>query len=288
MSILQRTPEWRRARAKRITGSRIAAILGHSPYQTRRQLLSEMVREAHGLFAEVDSPAMRWGREHESVAFDNFVMHFAGLDDQFTLGGWYELGEAYGFSPDAVTATYLLELKAPYSQRLPILPDPHYVDQCQLGMMVCDRPVTYLHYWTPVQTRTFFLERDPLWEERARVEVEDFLYDLRKALAAPEEWLTVERDDVAWLGEVTRYKRCSEALRAAEEAMKDARRDLLALTGEQSTRGAGVRVTWAPRIGNVNWKAIAAAHNITQEEQDAYRGEAKQVATITVEQAEQQ
>jgi hypothetical protein len=287
MSILQRTPEWRRARASRITGSRIAVILGHSPYQSRRQLLGEMVREAHGLFEERDSPAMRWGREHESTAFDNFVMHFAGLDDQFTLGGWYELGEAYGFSPDAVTATYLLELKAPYSQRLPAEPDLHYVDQCRLGMLVCNRPRAYLHYWTPAMSRTFTIERDPEWEAMAAAEVEAFMVELRKALAAPEEWLVVERDDMAWLGEATRYKRCAEALKAAEEAMKDARRDLLALTDEQSTRGAGVRVTWAPRAGNVNWKAIAEAHNITQEEQDAYRGKTKQVATITIVPAEQ-
>ena len=93
--IEQRTAEWHDARIGRITGSRIGAVLGHSPWQSRKQLLADMVREALGERVERDSPAMRWGRDHEQEALDDFVLKCAGLDDDIAYGGWYVLSPSH-------------------------------------------------------------------------------------------------------------------------------------------------------------------------------------------------
>ena len=65
----QRTEEWFEARKLRLTGSRIGAILGLSPWQTPDDVLRAMVREYHGAPSEfVDNPAVQHGRDNEQRA----------------------------------------------------------------------------------------------------------------------------------------------------------------------------------------------------------------------------
>ena len=65
----QRSPEWFEARKGKITGSRIAGILGVSPFQTPDSVMREMVREWHGLPPEfTGNIATRWGEDHEDDA----------------------------------------------------------------------------------------------------------------------------------------------------------------------------------------------------------------------------
>lgn len=286
--IIQRTPEWRAARAGRITGSRIATVLGRNPYQSRRQLISEMVREHHGIFDERDAPPLSWGRDHEGVALDDFAAKHAGFDDELIIGGWLTVGDTLGFSPDArCPGKYLVELKAPFSQTIPNIPPEHYSDQCQLGMAVANLPRAALHFWTPKESRTFWLEADEEWRRQALVEVGAFMVELRKALQEPEQWIVAERDDGLWLGEAWAYKQANKAFKAAKKDLDDAKERLLKLCNNAPARGGGVVVNWKERSGSVNWAALAKAHNISQEEQDATRGESTRYAEVTISKPEQ-
>ena len=53
--IQQRTAEWQQQRTMRITGSRVGAILGLSPWQKPKDVLREMVRQYHGAPSEFNA-----------------------------------------------------------------------------------------------------------------------------------------------------------------------------------------------------------------------------------------
>lgn len=281
----QRTPQWLDARIGRVTGSRIGAVLGHSPWQSRKQLLADMVREALGERVERDSPAMRWGREHEQDALDDFVLKCASLDDDIAYGGWYvREGDAYvGYSPDGyVPGSYLIEVKAPYSQRLPEEVPEHYRDQVQLGMYVMDLPEAALHFWTPTASKTFYLLRDPAWWDAALPQISAFLADFRHALMRPNEYLTDERRDAAWREAARRYVYFLSRQKEAETAVAEAKAALEALAGGNPAEGAGVKLDYVERAGSVDYKRLLAEYHISKEQTDAFRSKPTRYARISV------
>lgn len=283
--LQQRTPEWLDARIGRITGSRIGAVLGHSPWQTRKQLLAEMVRETLGERVERDSPAMKWGREHEQDAIDDFRLNVADMDDEIIEGGWYTLeGDAYvGYSPDAhVAGRYLIEVKAPFNQKLPDAIPDHYRDQCQLGMHVMGLDECALHYWTPSASQTFFLTREPAWWEAALPQISAFLSDYRRAVLTPNEYLLDERRDSEWTLAAREYVFHLSRQKEAEAAVAAAKAKLESLAGGNPAEGGGVRLEYVERAGTVDWKKLAKTLEISQETQDAYRSKPTRYARVTV------
>ena len=281
--ISQLSDEWFQARIGRITGSRIGAVLGHSPWQTRNQLLKEMVAEAMGNPVREDSDAMRWGRDHEGPALQNFQ---SSLDagDELVLGGWYELGSDIGFSPDAhVPGKLLVEIKCPFNFIIPPEPPAHYVDQCQLGLRVMGLDEAALHYWTPRGAETFFLIRDETWGELALPRIADFLAEYRAALLDPATWTQEERDDVQWAIAVNAYRAAKQAVDEATAFLEAARDVLLDLTDGRTSHGLGTKVEWLTRKGAVQWARLAKDYRISTTQQDAYRGESTRYARITEE-----
>ena len=78
--IQQRTPEWQEQRKLRITGSRLGAVLGLSPWQKPKDVLREMVRQYHGLPSEfVGGPHIDHGVNNEKNALLCF-MRKSGLN----------------------------------------------------------------------------------------------------------------------------------------------------------------------------------------------------------------
>jgi putative phage-type endonuclease len=283
--LQQRTPEWHAARVGRITGSRIAAVLGHSPWQSRKALLAEMVREALGENIRRDSPAMAWGRDHEDAALADFEMTVADLDDEIIPGGWYTLpDDAYlGYSPDAhVPGKYLVEIKCPFNRVLPDDVPAHYADQVQLGMHVMDLPECALHFWTPAESKTFFVRRDPAWWDAAQPQVSAFLADFRAAVLTPAQYLTNERRDPEWLDAACQYVYRKSVADEAAAALDEAKKKLESLAYYAPAEGGGVRLEYVERAGSVDWKRLAKTLEITQETQDAYRGKSTTYARISV------
>lgn len=135
----QGSKEWRKARTGRITGSRVGAILGLSPWQKPADILREMVREYHGAESEfVENPAVQWGRDNEARALLAF-MRETGLNVEKC--GFFPYGDRMGASPDGLTSDGgVLELKVPYGLRnggefKPLSEQPHYAAQVQMEML---------------------------------------------------------------------------------------------------------------------------------------------------------
>jgi predicted phage-related endonuclease len=76
----QGTIEWRQQRVGRVTASRVGAILGISPFTSRKALLKEMVKEAMGEIHENDAPPLRWGREKEPDARSEYQALYCSED----------------------------------------------------------------------------------------------------------------------------------------------------------------------------------------------------------------
>lgn len=143
----QRSEEWFESRKGRITGSRVGAILGMSPWQKPADVLRAMVREYHGAPSEfLGSVATDHGNNNEQRALLAF-MRESGL--QVEQCGFFAYGELMGASPDGLTDDGgVLELKVPYSLRnggefKPLAEQPHYFAQVQMETLASGRNHAY-------------------------------------------------------------------------------------------------------------------------------------------------
>lgn len=180
----QRTPEWFDQRKSRITGSRVGAILGLSPWQKPADVLRAMVREYHGAPTEfTGNPATDHGNNNEQRALLAF-MRESGL--QVEQCGFFPYGELMGASPDGLTDDGgVLELKVPFGLRneqdakfKPLSEQVHYSCQVQMEMLAAGRSHAYFaqyvapkgdplsHDYVPEQMKIERVESDPEWLDR--------------------------------------------------------------------------------------------------------------------------
>lgn len=180
----QRTQEWFEQRKSRITGSRVGAILGLSPWQKPADVLRAMVREYHGAESEfLGSVATDHGNNNEQRALLVF-MRESGLGVEQC--GFFAYGELMGASPDGLTSDGgVLELKVPFGLRndqqaqfKPLEDQPHYASQVQMEMLAAGRTHAYFaqyvapkgdplsHDYVPEQISIERVEADPDWLDR--------------------------------------------------------------------------------------------------------------------------
>lgn len=180
----QRTTEWHEQRKGRITGSRVGAILGLSPWQKPADVLRAMVREYHGAETEfTGNPATDHGNNNEQRALLAF-MRESGL--QVEQCGFFPYGELMGASPDGLTDDGgVLELKVPFGLRneqdakfKPLSEQVHYSCQVQMEMLAAGRSHAYFaqyvapkgdplsHDYVPEQIKIERVEADPEWLDK--------------------------------------------------------------------------------------------------------------------------
>src|SRR5690554_370973 len=145
--IEQRSKGWHEQRKMRITGSRVGAILGLSPWQKPEQVMREMVRDYHEYPSElVGGTHIDHGVNNEQRALLCF-MRETGLNVEQC--GFFEYGDRMGASPDGLTSDGgVLELKVPYGLRnggefKPLSEQPHYACQVQMEMLSTGRKHAY-------------------------------------------------------------------------------------------------------------------------------------------------
>lgn len=200
--IPQQTAEWQQQRTMRITGSRIGAILGLSPWQKPGDVIREMVRQYHGAESEfVENPATQHGRHNEQRALLAF-MRETGLEVEQC--GFFEYGDRMGASPDGLTSDGgVLELKVPFGLRnggdfKPLSEQPHYYAQVQMEMLTTGRLHAYFAQYiapkgdplafdyVPEQIDIERVEADPDWIESVLPQIDIFYNRLLAELDNPE------------------------------------------------------------------------------------------------------
>jgi len=237
----QRTPAWHAQRAGRITGSRVGAILGLSPWQTRADVLRAMVREHHGAPSEfTGNPATDHGNANEQRALLCF-MRQTGLSVEQC--GFFPYG-GMGASPDGLTNDGgVLELKVPFGLRnaqqaefKPLADQPHYAAQVQLEMLAAGREHAYFAQYVapkgdslsfdyvPEQMHVERVEIDPTWIDRVLPDLSAFHDLLLSELDNPEHLeplrVSIDTEDVAAkLAELDMLRKRQKEDEAAEKAI---------------------------------------------------------------------
>lgn len=200
--IEQRSKEWHEQRKLRITGSRVGAILGLSPWQKPADVMREMVRDYHGYPSEfVGGPHIDHGVNNEQRALLCF-MRESGLNVEQC--GFFEYGDRMGASPDGLTSDGgVLELKVPYGLRnggefKSLAGQPHYECQVQMEMLSAGRKHAYFaqyiapkgdplsHDYVPEQISIERVELDPAWIDSVLPAVNEFYAQLMLELDNPD------------------------------------------------------------------------------------------------------
>jgi putative phage-type endonuclease len=263
-------------RSGRITASRVAGILGLSKYQTRDEVLREMVRQALGAEPEfAGNEATAYGNDHEEdarTAYEALTGNLV-LDAQDFVQ--HPDIEWLGVSPDGcVGADGLVEIKCPmrayYTTAAQV---PHYVAQMQLQMACTGRAWTDFVIWRSygqadrLGVDPLIVERvpaDPDWLPSHLAALSEFHREFLEIVADPakaEPFLTSpERSDPEWAQAAVEFFAADEAVAEAGRRLDRAKARLKELAGDRSAKGCGVAVSRSERSGSVDWKAVAGKY----------------------------
>lgn len=273
--IPQQTAEWQQQRTMRITGSRIGAILGLSPWQKPDDVIREMVRQYHGAESEfVENPATQHGRHNEQRALLAF-MRETGLDVEQC--GFFEYGDRMGASPDGLTSDGgVLELKVPYGLRnggdfKPLKDQPHYEAQVQMELLATGR--THAHFaqyiapkgdplafdYVPEQIDIERVEADPDWIESVLPQIDIFYNRLLAELDNPDHLeplrVVIDTPEVgSMLAEIDQLRTRQKEYAEREKELLNA---LVELCDGKNALVHGRKLTLVERQGSISYaKAI--------------------------------
>jgi putative phage-type endonuclease len=191
MSAAQGTEAWHGERRGRLTGSRIGAALGVSPFTSRKQLIKDMVDEHFGIRRDIsNAPPIKYGLKHEAEALEALEL-VAGVS--ILQCGFFPLEDWGGASPDGLTDRYVVEVKCPYKFRnatdaefLPLKEQPHYWHQVQMEMHAAKREWALFFQWSPKGMKLEYIARDPNWLDDVRAQAYTVLEEVDRAIDAAE------------------------------------------------------------------------------------------------------
>lgn len=134
-ALVQGSDAWHAERAERLTGSRFAAAMGISPYQSRQALW----RDYMGLEPPFEgNDATEWGSAREPDAIFAYECETGALVQSTGLHVYRD--DWIAVSPDGLVGEGCIEAKCPYSGRIHEEVPAHYMPQVQGVVEVLDRP----------------------------------------------------------------------------------------------------------------------------------------------------
>ena len=274
--IQQRSPEWYEQRKLRLTGSRIGAILGVSPWQKPDDVIREMVREHHGAESEFNAKFVAdHGNNNEQRSLLCF-MRETGL--QVEQCGFFPYGDRMGASPDGLTSDGgVLELKVPYSLRnggtfKPLVDQPHYAAQVQMEMLATGRKHAYFAQYiapkgdpldveyVPEQIEIERIELDETWIDRVLPELNAFYKQLMEELDNPDHLEPLRAIiDTAEAGDlITEMNYVKAELKKLAAQEKEVMEKLIKLADGKNALVHGHKLTLVKRVGSISYaKAVA-------------------------------
>lgn len=285
----QRSAEWLEARKGRITGSRVGAILGLSPYATRNDVMREMVRDYFGAEKEfTGNAATEYGTDREEAARADFMLS-TGAEVQEVGLLVHPVYEWLAASPDGLIGEDSgIEIKCPYSGKLkPLAEQPHYEAQIQLCMEITNRDSWVYYAWTDGKDHMEIVSRDKEWFSLVLPNLQAFMAEFEaivadEAKAAP--YLApLEKDlsdDEQWRQAAKAYLELKASADAINKELDHVKKELIRLAEQCGTKkaiGCGVQAIRTERQGSINYKAVPALKGVDLEQ---YRGKPSSHWTI--------
>jgi len=255
--------DWLAQRVGRITGSRVAAILGLDKYKTPDGVLRDMVREYHGAESEFSgNEATAFGHEHEPEAI-------AAYEDQaecLVISTGLHVHAEHDWlaaSPDGLVGhDGLIEVKCPFRATYTTLAEvPHYAAQIQLQLAVTMRDWCDFVIWRDGEIIVERVEADPFWLFQHMPALEAFRAEYLATIASEEKsarhLIPLIREDLTWSALEAEYADAKAEADKAYARLEAAKKALIAEAGEQSQKGRLVQVIRSERSGGYDYaKAI--------------------------------
>ena len=273
----KRTPEWFSARKGRVTGSKVGAILGLSPWSTADEILRTMVREYHGAEREfTGNVATEWGTANEPGAMLDYELETGNT----IIPAFFETrGDIFGASPDGyIGEDGLIEIKCPYSKRDADSPDafkpledqPYYYAQIQFQLYCTGRQWCDFYQWSPRAQRLERVDYSPEWIAENLPRLEAFHARYLEELDNPAHLKPLrsflEADDL-----LAEYLQAKADKEEADQRMKAALDALVERAGGQNASVGKYKLTRVTRRGAVSYSKVVKDY-LPDVDLDAYRG----------------
>lgn len=268
--------DWLEQRIGRITGSRVAAILGLDKYKSRDDVMRDMVREYHGAESEfTGNEATAFGHEHEPEAI-------AAYEDQaecLVISTGLHVHAEHDWlaaSPDGLVGhDGLIEVKCPFRATYTTLAEvPHYAAQIQLQLACTMRDWCDFVIWRDGEISVERVEADPLWLFQHMPALSAFRDEYFATIACEEKsarhLIPLIREDMTWSALEAEYADAKAEADKACARLEAAKKALIAEAGEQSQKGRLVQVIRSERAGTVDY-AKAIEHYAPGADLTAYR-----------------
>ena len=285
----QRTDEWFSARRGRVTASMTGAILGNSPWMTREDAMRSLVRSWHGAESEfTGNVATAYGTYHEAGALMEYMME---TGNAVTQVGLIIREEWAGASPDGLVGLVGgLEIKCPFKFRhagrddqppaefVPIAGQPHYHDQVQFSLWVCER--AWWDFWQWAPNMTPMLERVmpcSKWRTKSLPKLKAFWDDFVIEREDPKlsarhlepKRVQVETPEAARI--LAEYDELVEAIDNATDRKKELLASLVKLARDRDAEICGRNLTHVSREGSVAYAKVVKEH-LPKLDLEPYRG----------------
>lgn len=267
----QRTPEWFAARKGRITASMVGAILGSSPYMDREDAMRTLVRDWHSAEREfTGNIATAYGEHHEAGALMEYQME---TGNAVTPEGFVAKEDWAGCSPDGLIGLVGgLEIKCPFGKRKPgedgapvkfktLEDQPHYYDQVQFSLWVCERAWWDFYQWCPTLTKTERITPDNKWRTKnlpkLRAFWEEYLIEREQPHAQRHlDPKRVEIDTPEMRQRLAEYDDLVEAIEQAEARRKELLASFVEMAKGRDASLCGRKLTKVERAGAISYAKV--------------------------------
>jgi putative phage-type endonuclease len=252
-------------RTGRITGSRVAAIIGQSPYATSTDVMREMVREHHGDDREfAGNVATQWGQDHEHLAVAMYETE-CGVLVHGEQGFITHPDHPYlGVTPDGLVGDDgMIEVKCPWRGKYRhISESPAHEAQIRLQLAVTGRRWCDYVVWADDRISISRVYHDPGWLDMHLPRLADFVSEYEvivadETLSAPFR-APADRRDEDWADAADTYQRLLDERDVVDAELKEAKGVLLELAGGQPAKGRGIQVSLTKRKPRFDVDALAA------------------------------
>lgn len=259
----QGSEEWLNWRRSLLTATDAAILLGKSPYVTPYQGWQRKL----GLIPEQKStPAMERGHRDEPVARELFIKEY-GIN-MIPCCVESETHPFIGASLDGISSCgeYILEVK---SQR-PVdkIPEMHML-QIQHQLLNTDgiaKKAFYVSHWDGIN-KTFEVYPDSEWQKEYLPKAKEFWKRVILFDAPPlsnKDYKDMNQVS-SWYHFANEYKKISTQIKQLEELKEGYKKELIALCGDDSCLGAGIKALKKLVKGRVDYDSIPELSHVNLE-----------------------
>ena len=256
-SIEQGCSDWHALRKTKVTATDACVIMGASHWKTRIQLYHEKLSDNAPM---QPNERMQRGIDLEPVARDLFnVMTGYDMKPAVMVRDW-AMASLDGRDDSIGT---IVEIKCPGAKDHAValqnkVPD-HYYPQLQHQIYVAGVQMAYYFSFDGMDGVIVKVKRDDAYIEKMLIEEKKF-YDclMNRTPPEPVEGDYIERSDALWEECSMKWKALTNSIKALEEDQEELRKQIIFLSGESNTKGAGISLCQVQRRGNVDYSRIPA------------------------------